>query len=160
MIELLISVSIILITLSAAMVNYLRFLDKQRLHQSGSAIETMLKEARSRAQSGYLGNEEIGYCNQLNGVEVYSSTNVEEQILFTSRLSCADGSFLPYESYTLEQAETAIDQHLSILFMSMRGATLTLGGNVESSGSATLSRQASNVTFNLDQGGTIDVVYE
>lgn len=160
LIELLISVSVIMIVFSFGVVNYLRFLDKQRLYQAGSNIEIMLKEARAKAQNGYLGNEEIGYCTQLNGVQVSSSMNVDGKIAVVGSLSCADGGVLVYETYTVDQEDAEVDRHFEILFFPLRGAALTLGGAVSSSGAATLSYRNSSVVFSLDQGGMINVSYE
>lgn len=160
LIELLIAVSVIMISLSVGVANYLRFLDKQRLHQAGSQIEIMLKEARNRAQNGYLGNEEIGYCTQLAGVQVAFTTDGEGKAVVNGSLSCTDGSVLTYDSYTVEQTEAAFDQQFQILFYPSRGAALSMGGAPSSSAAATLSYRDSVVTFNLDQGGTINVIYE
>ncbi len=155
-----IAVSVMVISLLIGLANYLRFLDKQRLYQAGANVEIMLKDGRSKAQNGYLGSEELGYCTQLAGVEISSATDVSGRISIIGRLSCADDSSLIYESFTLEQAEVAIDQHFQIIFLPSRGARLTLGGATTSSGAAVLSQRDSAVIFNLDQGGTIDVSYQ
>jgi prepilin-type N-terminal cleavage/methylation domain-containing protein len=160
LVELMIAVSVIMISLSIGVANYLRFLDKQRLYQAGSSIEIMLKEARARAQNGYLGNEEIGFCAQLAGAQVTSVVDGNGKVAVIGSLNCADGSSLTYDDYTVEQAEAVLDQHFQILFYPLRGAALTLGGASSSSGAATLTYRDSSVIFNLDQGGTINVSYE
>lgn len=159
LIELLITISIMMITFAIALVNYMRFLEKQKLHQSGSRVETMLKDARLKAQNGYLGNDEIGYCDQLAGVEVSSSEDGDGIVSVAGRLNCADDTSLTYETATLNQSEV-MGNHFSIIFLPLRGALVTVGGSQVSSGSATLSRDDSAVIFNLDQGASINVIYQ
>ena len=159
-IELLMTIAVMVIALAIGVTNYLRFLDQQRLHQSGAIIEAMLKDARTKAQNGFLGNEEIGFCGKLGAVEVFSTTTAEEKIALTAQLLCSDNSLLVYDSYLVSQDGVAIDLHFKISFLPLRGATVSLAGNAVASGSATLSRNSGEVIFNLDQGGAIDVKYQ
>ena len=159
-IEILVTVSVMVISLSIGAVNYLRFLDKQRLYQSGASIEAMLKDARSKAQHGFLGNEELGFCAQLKAVEVFSSQTTDNRINFKAQLHCASDYLLVYDEYTIEKSGTALDQHFQASYLPVRGATLLINGSTVASGSAVLSRESGAVIFNLDQGGAIDVKYE
>lgn len=160
LIELLITVVIMIISLAIGMINYFRFLDKQKLYQSGSNIETMLKDARTKAQTGFLGNESIGFCAKLAGVEFSALNTAENKVASTVNIRCADNSLLTYESHIIEERNTTIDKSLTVSFLPMRGATVILGGVSVSSGSATISRDNSTVILNLDQGGTVDVKYQ
>ena len=160
LVELLITVMIIVISLSIGVTNYLRFLDKQRLYQAGSNIEAMLKDARTKAQNGFLGNDEIGFCAQLAAVEVSSALTSESLVAAITQVRCADGTLLTYENYLIGESNTLFDKNFKVSFLPMRGATILLDSTQVASGAATLSRSGSNVIFNFDQGGTIDVKYE
>lgn len=159
-IELMITIAIMVISLMIGITNYLRFLDKQRLYQSGAMVETLLKDARAKAQNGFLGNEEIGYCSKLGAVEVFSALNAEEKINITAQLLCADNSILVYENYLVDQDGTVFDSQFKVSFLPLRGATVLFAGNSVASGSASLTRDSGEVIFNLDQGGAIDVKYQ
>lgn len=159
-VELLITVSVMVISLSIGAANYLRFLDKQRLYQSGSNVEAILKDARSKAQHGFLGNEELGYCAQLKAVEVISSQTADNRVNFKAQLHCASDYVLVYENQTIEESGTALNQNFHVSYLPIRGATLLINGSAIASGSATLSRDSGSVIFNLDQGGSIDVKYD
>lgn len=159
-IEILVTVSIMVISLSVGVANYLRYLDKQRLYQSGSSIEAILKDARSKAQTGFLGNETIGYCAQLSAVEVLSGVTAENKINITAQLHCASDYLLVYDSYLVEETATVFSPNFQVSYLPVHGASLLLNGTLAASGSATLSRNSGAVIFNLDQGGAIDVKYE
>lgn len=159
-VEILVTVSVMVISLSIGAANYLRFLDKQKLYQSGSSVEAILKDARSKAQLGYLGNEELGFCVQLKAVEVVSSQNADNKINFRAQLHCASDFLLVYDDYTVEESGTVLDYNFQISYLPVRGATLLINGSATASGSAILSRDSGAVIFNLDQGGAIDVKYE
>ncbi|GEM_PF-5741481 len=159
-IELMITIAVMVISLMIGITNYLRFLDKQRLYQSGAIIEAMIKDARVKAQNGFLGNEEIGFCTKLGAVEVFSSLTTEERVNVTAQLLCADNSVLVYDNYLIDNDQTTIDSQFKVSFLPLRGAIITLAGNSIASGSATLSRDSAEVLFNLDQGGAIDVKYQ
>jgi len=160
LVELLMTVTIMVISLTIGVINYLRFLDKQKLYQSGSNIEAMLKDARSKAQNGFLGNEEIGFCAKLAAVEISSSIDADDKISSIAQLRCDNGDLLVYENSLINESGTLLDQNFDVSYLPMRGAVVLINGNSVSSGSAILSRSGSKVTFNLDQGGTIDVKYE
>lgn len=159
-VEILVTVSVIVISLSIGAANYLRFLDKQKLYQSGSSIETMLKDARSKAQHGFLGNEELGYCAQLKAVEVFSGQTADNKINFKAQLHCASDHLLVYNEYIIEESGTLLDRNFQASYLPVRGSTLIINGSTVASGSAILSRDSGEVIFNLDQGGSIDVKYE
>lgn len=159
-VEILVTVAVMVITLSIGAVNYLRFLDKQKLHQSGSSLESMLKEARLKAQHGFLGTEELGFCAQLKAVEVFSSQTTDSKINFKAQLHCASDHLLVYDDYIVEESDTALSQNFQMSYLPMRGAILSINGAELASGSVTLSRDSGEVILNLDQGGAIDVKYE
>lgn len=159
LIELMVTVAIMLVLLVFGLVNYLRVLDKQRLYQTGSSIESMLKDARAKAQNGFLGSEEVGFCSQLRGVEVVtSSSNGQQQLL--GRLRCLDDTLLVYHSYLIENLTIGFEQDFTVTFLPRRGAKLLVAGTETSSASLTLVNDVASVRFDLDQGGAIDVSYE
>ena len=158
-VEILVTVSVMVISLSIGAANYLRFLDKQKLYQAGAGVESMLKDARLKAQNGFLGSEELGFCAQLAAVEVLSSQTAENKVKFTAQLHCASDYLLVYDSYTIEESGTTLSQNFQVAFLPVKGATLLLNGAAVASGSATLARDSGGVTFNLDQGGIVDVQY-
>ncbi len=162
LIELLIAISVMAISLAIGSVNYLRFLSKQNLYKSGANIESIIKDARLKAQNGFLGNEAMGFCNQVAAVEVFSGTTADGKVSITARLRCDNGSLLTYENYIVDQDETAFDKSLKVSFLPLplQGATVLLNNVSVASGSATLSHGEDMVIFNLDQGGMIDVKYE
>ncbi len=159
-IELLITVTVMVISLSIGVVNYLRFLDQQRLYQSGASVEAMLKDARSKAQNGFLGNEELGFCAQLKAIELSSSETVDEQLVFTAALRCTNNNLLTYETYSITQSGTTLDKNFKISFLPLRGAVILLNNIGVASGSALLQRNDNQVIFNFDQGGAVDVQYQ
>lgn len=168
LIELLATVVIIVISLTLGIINYLRFLDKRELYSAGSNIEMTLKDARSKAKNGFLGNETIGYCSKLAAVEVLvtETTNnqvnrgaVANKITSTSQLRCEDNSVLVYDRSTITDNATSLDKNITISFLPMNGAKLKLAGSLVANGTAILSHNDAQVIFNLDQGGTIDVKY-
>lgn len=159
-IELLMTVSIMIISLSIGIINYLRFLDKQSLYQSGSNVESIFKDARSKAQTGFLGNEEIGFCDQLAAVEIFSSITAESKVAFTAQLRCANSDLLVYDGYLIPKEGTTLNKSFKVSFLPMRGSIVLLDNVSVASGSAILTRSSGDVTFNLDQGGNIDVRYE
>ncbi len=160
LVELLITVVIMVISLAIGMTNYLRYLDKQQLYQFGSNIEAMLKDARSKAQTGFLGNSDIGFCVKLASVDVATSLDVDGKVYSDMKIRCSDGSSMTYETQAIDKDSVSIDKTFVMSFLPMRGAVVTLGGASVSSGSAILSRGDSGVVFNLDQGGTINVKYQ
>lgn len=159
-VEILVTVSVMVISLSIGAANYLRFLDKQKLYQSGSSVEAILKDARSKAQHGFLGNQESGFCAQLKAVEVFSSQTADNKINFKAQLHCASDYLLVYDDYTVEESGTVLDHNFQVSYLPIHGATLLINGSTTASGSAILSRDSGSVIFNLDQGGAIDVKYE
>lgn len=159
-VEILVTVSIMVVSLSVGVANYLRFLDKQKLYQSGSSIESILKDARSKAQHGFLGNEELGYCAQLKAVEVFSGQTIDNKINFKAQLHCASDHLLVYDEYVVEESGTLLNHNFQASYLPVRGAILLIDGSAVASGSAILSRDSGEVIFSLDQGGAIDVNYQ
>lgn len=160
LVELLITVSILVLILTLGAVNYLRFFNKQNLYRAGSAIEVMVKDARSKAQNGFLGNEEIGFCNQLAAVEVFSALNAENQLALSTQVRCENNSVLNYENYTVDQSNIVLNQNFRVAFLPLRGSNVSLGGSLVASGSAILSSGENEVILNFDQGGNINVQYQ
>jgi type II secretory pathway pseudopilin PulG len=160
LVELLITVSVLVLVLTTGAVNYLRFLNKQNLYKAGSAIEVMIKDARSKAQNGFLGDEEIGFCSKLAAVEVFSILNAENKITLSTQLRCENDDLLTYESYLLDHNNVTLSQNFRISFLPLRGANISLGGSSVSSGSATLNSGEDEVILNFDKGGNVSVQYQ
>lgn len=158
-IELLMTVAIMMIVLGFGLVNYMRSLDKQKLYQIGATVESMLKDARSKAQNGFLGSEVLGFCTQLQGVEVASAV-VDGDVQVTGRLRCSDATTITYETYAPELNNLVFDTQFQMTFLAKQGAQVVLGATQVASGAATLTNQVGAVVFTLDRGGTINVSYE
>lgn len=159
MIELLVTASVMVVLLTIGIINYLAFLNKQRLYQEGSAIEAVLKDARSKAQNGFLGEEAIGFCDKLAAIEVFSES-VDNQLQIKTQMACANGANAVQSIYQLDHNEFNLDQSFRVAFLPLRGANIFLNGNAVASGSASLSFGNDQVIFNFDQGGSIDVQYQ
>ncbi|HAZ73582.1 MAG: hypothetical protein UT13_C0001G0730 [Candidatus Pacebacteria bacterium GW2011_GWF2_38_9] len=160
LVELLITVSVLVLVLTMGAVNYLRFLNKQNLYKAGSAIEVMIKDARSKAQNGFLGDEEIGFCSKLAAIEVFSIINAENKISLNTQVRCENNDLLTYENYLIDQNNIVLSQNFRVSFLPLRGSNVYLGGSSVASGSATLSSGEDEVILNFDQGGNIDVRYQ
>lgn len=159
LIELMISVSIMVMLLASGSVAYLRYLNKQNLYQSGSAIEEMVKNARSKAQTGYLGSEEIGFCDRLNSVEVLSSIDASSQVSLTAQLHCMNEGIIVFDTYTANRGVT-LNRNFKVSFLPISGSLVYIAGSQVASGSATLAYDDNEVVLNFDQGGNVDVQYQ
>lgn len=160
LVELLVSVSVLVIVLTIGAINYLRFLNKQSLYKAGSAVEVMIKDARSKAQNGFLGDEEIGFCSKLASIEVFSFLNAEDKISLSAQVRCDNNDLLTYDNYVVNQGNIVLNQNFRISFLPLRGATVSLGGSSVASGSATLSFGEDTVILGFDNGGNINVEYK
>lgn len=155
LIELLVVVSIMGLTLSVVTINYFRALQKQTLFDTGSKIEALLRDAQNKAQTGYLGNEEVGYCNQLQAVQV-KATTVSGVTTFSESLLCqTNGPFLLNSvtiasTYSLSSAPT-------IQYLTQGGANL--GGSDQITFTLSLNSEHL-VVYTLNRGGAITVEYK
>lgn len=165
-VELLVTVTVMLLVLVLGLVNYLKFLEKQKLYQFGSQIESLLKDARAKAQQGFLGNENIGFCEQLKAIEVFSTQDSNGYLRFQAQVRCGDNQALLYEDYLVTEKNVILSGALQVSYLPIRGANLQIDGQRVTDGTLTLSRSsqtgenAAQVLLNLDQGGAIEVKYE
>lgn len=163
LIELLIVVSIMLLLFSGALAAYIRYTEKQRIISAAETLEALIKEAQSRAKTGYIKYEEDKFCSELfaHGVEVWIENgliNYQQLVIcqdqletyFTTSGFLADGltisqafqiEFLPYAGALIKElpSETNVN-NLSIELSSTR-------------------RPDYVVTFTFDRGGGIKVQY-
>lgn len=154
------TVSIMVLTLTVGAVNYLRFLNKQNLYKAASTAEGMLKDARAKAQNGFLGDEEIGFCQQLQAVEVFSAEDANNGLYLSAQLHCANDLLLTYDSYTIEPSSISLNHHFKVAFLAKNGSSVNIDGETVASGSATLTYDNNDVTLNFDQGGNVNVQYQ
>jgi len=159
LIELIIVAAIMIIVLLVGVVNYLRFLEKQQLYQVGSDIEAMLKDARNKSQTGFLGNADIGFCNQLKAVEIVSSVNLDSQLVFNARLVCMDDSLIAYDTYVVEQVGIVMNHSMRAAFLPRGGVQLFLDNVSVDQLSAIVNQGDSQISIQIDRGGLISVLY-
>lgn len=160
LIELMVTAVILVLVLTLASVNYLRFLDQQRLYDAGGNIEALLKDARNKAQTGFLGTQELGFCAKLQAVEVSTSLNLDSQLLFEAALRCSDDSLITYDEYVVEQVGAAISQSMRAAFLPSGGVSLSLDGGSVDELSATIEQGSATITIAIDRGGLINVIYQ
>lgn len=160
LIELMITAVILVLVLAVASINYLRFLEQQRLYDAGSAVEALLKDARSKAKTGFLGTQDLGFCGQLQAVEVVTQLNLDSKLTFAAALRCVDDSLIVYDEYVVEQVGAVISQTMRAAFLPSGGVNLFLDGVAVDQLSATIQQGAATITIKIDNGGLIDVSYQ
>jgi prepilin-type N-terminal cleavage/methylation domain-containing protein len=162
LIELMVTAVILVLVLALASINYLRFLEKQRLYDAGNGIEALLKDARNKAKTGFLGSQELGFCTQLQGVEVVSKLNLEGKLTFEAQLLCVDESVEPiiYDQYVVEEVGALLSQSMSAIFFPKGGVLLALDGGQVDELSAVIQQGTATIVVMIDGGGLINVSYE
>ena len=166
LVELLVTVIIMMLVLVMGTVNYLQFFEKQKLYQFGGQLEAMLKDARAKAEQGFLGSEDLGFCEQLKAVEVYSSQDANGYLQFKAQLRCTNEQVLSYEEYTVSDKNVILSSAFQVSYLPRQGVNLLIAGQAVDSGSITLHRSsdqgeaAAQVLLNLDRGAAIEFKYE
>lgn len=157
-VELLVVVAILGLMLSIAMVNYLRDLNKQNLYRAAGQVESVIKDGRSKAAAGYLGDDLVGYCTGLENITIYSYV-VSGRSRLMEILNCADGSGLTISQLILDE-NYSFDHSFEITYPPFGGASLLQNGlPVEELSFAVLS-SSNQVNFNLGRGGDLSISYE
>ena len=159
LIELLISVTIMAILLAVGIVNYFRYLEKQRLYLFAGEVESLVNDARVKARTGYLGDDVNGYCSQVDSVAVELSTDVDSLLVINETLNCLDGSVVDVDSYTSEEAYTA-DALFSVAFSSVKPVILERNEVTVNNMVITISSSNGEVVYTFAQGGLLTVAYD
>ena len=159
LIELLIAVTIMAVLLAVGIVNYFRYLEKQRLYLFAGEVEALVNDARVKARTGYLGDDENGYCSQVDSVAVELTTNVDSLLVINETLNCLDGSMININSYTSEEAYTA-DVLFSVAFSPVKTVSMERNGIAVNNMTITISSSNGEVTYTFAQGGLLTVDYE
>lgn len=160
LIELLITVTIMTLVLSLAMVNYLRNLEKQRLYEQAERVMVMIQDSRVKAASGYLGNASAGYCAELIGVR-FSAGLSSGQYRVNQELHCASGSVLPLNQFVLDP-EFSFNLSPVIEYFPLGALSLKANGvATDTLNFSFLSSKASDyqVDFEFDRGGALTINY-
>lgn len=152
LIELLVSVTIILLLVGSALAGYIRYIDKQRLVAAAEKIQSGFREAQNMAKIGYLGD-----CDELDRVDFSFSIDGGEPIYpltYQITVYCVGNVANKYFP------QVTIDTDFSL---TPGGASLSFYpyGNLSGIVSRTLcsTRSSYCATFDIDQGGGIKVTY-
>jgi type II secretory pathway pseudopilin PulG len=147
LIELLVSISIVLILVSSALAGYIRYSDKQRLVAAAEKLETGLKEAQNMARIGYLGT-----CDELAGVNLITSSYGTAGIAYQISILCEPSGSDLMPIVNLDE-DLLIDAPINITFRPYN--------HLGNSTSVRLDSARSNyyAVFDIDQGGGIKVTY-
>jgi len=163
LIELLISISIMLLLFSGALAAYTRYTEKQRIVAAAETLESLIKEAQSRAKTGHIKTEGENSCSELSAhsMEVWQEAGV---VNYRQIVVCLD----PLESFPTSTQTLAsdlkIDRSFQIQFLPYAGTLIKElpGGASVDRLSVELSstrRQDYIVIFTFDRGGGIKVQY-
>jgi hypothetical protein len=147
LIELLVSISIVLILVSSALAGYIRYSDKQRLMAAAEKLEIGLKEAQNMARIGYLGS-----CDELAGVNLTTSSYGANGIAYQISVLCEPlGSDL-MPVVNLDEG-LLLDSPINVTFRPYDHLTNSTSVRLDS------SRSNYYAIFEIDQGGGIKVTY-
>jgi len=146
LIELLVSVTIILLMVGGALAGYTSYIEKQRLVAAAEKLESGLREAQNMAQTGYLGG-----CDELAGIRLLTST-ASTGVGYQIRVICEDSSYEDFDYVDIAE-DIEINPNISVTFIPYDN----LVGDVSSVLSS--NRNSYTATFNIDQGGGIKVTY-
>jgi type II secretory pathway pseudopilin PulG len=155
LIELLVSVTIILLMVGGAIVGYTNYTEKQRLVAATEKLQSGFREAQNMARIGSLGN-----CAELDYIDfAFYIDGGNDYLTYRTTIYCANGDseILPYVN---------IDEDLSLSadvwqIKFYPYDNLTLGNPPQTNISTTLSstRSTHQAIISIDQGGSIKVTY-
>jgi len=150
LIELLVSVTIILLLVGGALVGYTRYIDKQRLIAAAEKIQTGFREAQNMARVGYLGD-----CNEVEYVDFAFYNHAVNGLTYRIRLHCVGDSVDVFKnvSYGNMGLDFILNPNISAL-------QFFPYGSLNKSVSSTLSTTHYSALFEIDQGGGIKVTYQ
>jgi Tfp pilus assembly protein FimT len=147
LIELLVSISIVLILVSSALAGYIRYSDKQRLMAAAEKLETGLKEAQNMARIGYLGS-----CDELAGANLRTSSYGTNGIAYQISILCEPSGSDLMPIVNLDE-DLVIDAPINITFRPYNHLTSSVSVRLDS------SRSNYYAVFEIDQGGGVKVTY-
>lgn len=159
LIELLITVTIMAVLLSVGIVNYFRYLERQRFYLFAGQVESIINDARVRARTGFLGDDEHGFCNQVETVELEMTRDTNSFLVLTERLNCVDGTVVPLDVQTSEEVYT-VDALFSIAFSPTESVIMKRGAIETNNMTITLSNSNGQVVYDFAQGGLLTVEYD
>jgi type II secretory pathway pseudopilin PulG len=145
MIELMVSISIMILLVGGGIASFITFNDKQQLQGSTKMVQTYLRTAQTKARVGDRPEE----CSRLDGYEVQVPQG--STTLSLVAICEGDGTEVPVQSTTLEKVESISFEggELSILFKVLHGGT-------EDEGTVTItSTNGATEQFNVSAGGEI-----
>ncbi len=153
LIELLVSVTIIMLMVGGALAGYISYTEKQRLVAAAEKLESGLREAQNLAKIGYLGS-----CDQLGYVDFSMYIDATNGLTHRIRFYCAED---PADTYRVENTQYETIGPDFVLSDSLWSLRFYPYGNLSSDVSRTLSstRTSYQAVFEIDQGGGIKVTY-
>jgi type II secretory pathway pseudopilin PulG len=160
LIELLITTSVMMILLAVGAVNYFRYLNKEKLYLFAGEVEAIINDARVKARTGYLGDEDLGFCDQVEAVEL-EMTNTNGYLLLTEKLNCVGVSpdEIELKQYQAEENFTA-DNLFKIAFTPSGAVSLEQNSSAVGTVSFVISNGTSDVSFAIVQGGLLETTYD
>ena len=147
LIELLVSIVIIMLLVSGALVSYTSFTEKQRLVAAAEKLESGLREAQNMAKIGYL-----SFCDELFGIKLLTS-NSGTGVAYQIQVLCADANFDSL-GYVYLGDDLSISEQINLTFRPYDNLASGITAVVLSS-----TRSNNTATFDIDQGGSIKVTY-
>jgi len=160
LIELLITTSVMMVLLAVGAVNYFRYLNKERLYLFAGEVESMINDARVKARTGYLGDEDLGFCEQVESVEI-EMTNDNGYLLLTETLNCVGVSPDQIELKQIQAEENfTADNLFKIAFSPSGTVNLELNSSPVTTADFIISNSNSNVSFAIVQGGLLETSYD
>lgn len=153
LLELLVSVTIMMLMVGGALAGYTSYTEKQRLVAAAEKLESGLREAQNMARTGYLGT-----CDELGYVDFSMYIDATDGLIYRIRLHCAEDATDTYRSANTKYETVGQDFILNGDLLSLKFYPY---GNLSNDVSRTLSSTRTNyqAVFEIDQGGGIKVTY-
>ena len=159
LIELLISVTVMALLLAVGIINYFRYLEKQRLYLFAGQVESLINDARVKARTGFMGDDVNGYCNQVDNIEIELSSDFDSFLVISETLNCEDGASISLDSYTSEEVYSA-DAYFMLAFSPTESVIMERNEIFSNSMTITISSANAQVVYNFAQGGLLTVEYD
>jgi len=142
LIELMVSVTILLLMFGGGMASYIHFNDNQKVIVTGQQIQLMLRTAQKKAR---VGDKPAG-CSILQGYQLSASTVANAVVQLYA--VCGAGVLIASDSYTMPSGVT-LQQAMSIIFKVLTGGTNQPGTVV------LVGPTGTTYTFTVGSGGDI-----
>ena len=159
LIELLVTVSIMLLLFSGALAAYIRYTEKQRIVAAAETLEAMIKEVQNRSKTGYLAN-----CSELasNNFRLWIENG---ELVYQLSTFCTNSAENSYESVVSLGEDFTLDVNFRLRFQPF-ASTLINQVNPSTGNRDVIVSQLSStrrpdyvVSFTIDRGGGIKVQY-